>query len=126
MPDLSHKATEKPVHASAPGPGKHAPTLWRVSAGRLVRVVATNGDVICGVHRVGRFQEGRSEASIEAETIAKAHLLAAAPKMLAAGRKVLAGLNARIDGADLSSVPVFDGIADLHAAISAANGEGEV
>jgi hypothetical protein len=41
-------------------------------------------------------------------------------ELLAAARKVLAGLNARIDQAraDGTPVPVFTGIADLHAAIA--------
>lgn len=47
-------------------------------------------------------------------------VMAASKKLLAAAQVVLAGLNARIDAADRSSVPVFDGIADLHAAIAAA------
>jgi len=37
--------------------------------------------------------------------------------LLEAAKKVLAGLNARIDNAPLHAVPVFDGIAELHAAI---------
>jgi hypothetical protein len=37
--------------------------------------------------------------------------------LLAAAEQVIAGLHARIDAADKRSVPVFDGIADLHDAI---------
>lgn len=44
-------------------------------------------------------------------------------ELLRAANKVLAGLNARIDEASASGspVPVFDGIAQLHAAIAKAN-----
>lgn len=38
----------------------------------------------------------------------------------AAGSKVLAGLNARIEQADPTCVPVFDGIAELHTAVAQA------
>lgn len=47
-------------------------------------------------------------------------LMAAAPDLLAAAKKVLAGLNARIDAADPRAVPVFDGIAELSGAINKA------
>ena len=40
----------------------------------------------------------------------------------AAAEKVLVHLNARISAAPPSAVPVFDGIADLHAAIAKASG----
>ncbi|KAA0963081.1 hypothetical protein [Pseudomonas sp. ANT_H12B] len=51
-----------------------------------------------------------------------ARLISAAPELLRAARKVLAGLNARIDEASASGslVPVFDGIAELHDAITKA------
>jgi hypothetical protein len=44
---------------------------------------------------------------------------------LAAAERVLAGLNARIDRSARSKlpVPIFEGIADLHAAINAAKGD---
>lgn len=47
---------------------------------------------------------------------------AAAPKLLAAAQTVMAGLNARIDQASTNSepIPVFDGIAELHSAITLA------
>jgi hypothetical protein len=118
------KAPQSPTHTLAAVPDERAAVNWRVSAGRLVRVVAANGDVICGVHRVGRVQAGRSEVSIEAETIAKARLLAAAPKLLSAAQAVLEGLNARIAAASAleKPVPIFHGIAELHDAITAAGG----
>jgi len=48
--------------------------------------------------------------------------IAALPELLAAAKTVLAGLNARIDVATASRKPVFNGIADLHAAICKAEG----
>lgn len=56
------------------------------------------------------------------EKQANAVLWSAAPDLLAAAQKVLAGLNARIDAAPSSAKPVFDGIADLHGAINRATG----
>jgi hypothetical protein len=64
-----------------------------------------------------------SECKAEAE--ANARLIAAAPELLEAAETVLAGLNERIDEAAASggeSVPVFAGIADLHAALAKALG----
>jgi hypothetical protein len=65
---------------------------------------------------------------IEGCAIADANspLAAAAPALYEAARTVLAGLNARIDAARDEgghSVPVFDGIAELHAAIALAEGK---
>lgn len=117
-----HSLAEKPADASAMPADNHGDGFWRVSAGRLVRVLDANGDVICGVHRVGRYQGRRSEAAIEAATIAKAQLIAAAPRLLAAAQTVLAGLNNRIETALPSRVPVFDGIAELHSAVAEATG----
>ena len=56
------------------------------------------------------------------QSLADARLISAAPELYAAAQLVLAGLNARIDDASANSspVPVFDGIADLHAAIAKA------
>lgn len=45
---------------------------------------------------------------------------AAAPDLYAAAKVVLDGLNARIDAAPRDAIPVFDGIALLHAAINKA------
>jgi|GEM_PF-1192213 len=53
---------------------------------------------------------------------ANARLIAAAPDLLEAAQKVLAHLEARIEGAPSNAVPVFDGIAELHDAISKAEG----
>jgi hypothetical protein len=44
----------------------------------------------------------------------------AEPELLAAAKKVLAGLEARIEAAPPEAVPVFDGIVDLHDAIGRA------
>jgi hypothetical protein len=41
-------------------------------------------------------------------------------ELVGAAQKVIAGLNARIDAAPRHAVPVFDGIAELHAAIARA------
>jgi hypothetical protein len=57
------------------------------------------------------------------EPKAAAHLarvLAAGTALLAAGEKVLADLEARIDAAPSDAKPVFNGIADLHDAINQA------
>lgn len=45
-------------------------------------------------------------------------------RLLAAAKKVLSGLNARIDAAPSTAKPVFKGIADLHAAIASASPQG--
>lgn len=53
---------------------------------------------------------------------ADARLISAARELYAAAQEVLVGLNARIEEARAtgSPVPVFDGIADLHAAVAKA------
>ena len=56
------------------------------------------------------------------ERRANARLIAASPDLLAAAKVVLAGLNARIERSHPSGVPVFDGIAELHAAVAKAEG----
>lgn len=67
-------------------PIKHAPGPWRVSAGNLVRVMARGSDrPICGVHRRGRY----SFDEVQAETLANARLIAAAPELLAALQAVV-------------------------------------
>lgn len=63
--------------------------------------------------------KARARAALE-KARAKAKLEKAAPALLAAAQKVLAGLNARIDAAPSNAVPVFDGIAELHTAIGKA------
>lgn len=54
------------------------------------------------------------------EPAADARLIAAAPDLLAAAKKVMAGLDARIEAAPSTAKPVFNGIADLHDAINKA------
>jgi hypothetical protein len=51
---------------------------------------------------------------------ADAYLIAAALDLYEAGRKVLDGLNERIEAASEAGrpIPVFDGIAELHAALA--------
>lgn len=55
---------------------------------------------------------------------ADAKLIEAAPDLLAAARKVLAGLNLRLDHAAQTGAPspIFFGIGDLHDAIAKAEG----
>ena len=62
--------------------------------------------------------------SHKGEAEANARLIAAAPDLLAAAQRVLAGLNARIDdaGYKCQPVPLYDGIAELHNAIAKASG----
>lgn len=55
------------------------------------------------------------------EALADARLLVAAPELLAAAKRVYAHLTARIAAAPSDSVPLFDGIADLHDAINRAD-----
>lgn len=43
-----------------------------------------------------------------------------AQELLSAAKKVMAGLNTRIDEAPKTSVPVFDGMFELHDAINRA------
>jgi hypothetical protein len=64
------------------------------------------------------------EAFEKTQSNINGRLIAAAPDLLEAARKVLPHLNARIDAASAAGqpVPLFDGIADLHAAISKATG----
>lgn len=66
------------------------------------------------------------EINIEGEHArAVSSIIAAAPDLLDAAKAVLAGLNDRIDKALAEgghSVPVFEGIADLHSAIAKAEG----
>jgi hypothetical protein len=54
--------------------------------------------------------------------MADAHLIASAPELYEAGERVLRHLNARIDAADPSAVPLFEGIAELHDALAKARG----
>ena len=56
-------------------------------------------------------------ARLRALVAVKDEALTAADELEAAGHLVLAGLNARIDAAPSTSVPVFNGIADLHDAL---------
>jgi len=51
-----------------------------------------------------------------------ARLIAAAPDLYEAAKRVLDHLNARIDAAPATAKPVFDGIAELHTAIAKAEG----
>ena len=64
----------------------HTPGTWSFSVGNLVRVSAPGADgwqspvVVCGVHRIGRLT-GKER---DAEVLANARLIAAAPDLLEA------------------------------------------
>lgn len=68
--------------------------------------------------RIGQEFDGECHLTAdEARSISS--LLRAGDRLAVAGRVVLSGLNGRIEAADHSAVPVFDGIADLHDAFAA-------
>jgi hypothetical protein len=99
---------------------KHTAAPWtadNAGDGLWVTGADTMAPVICDL--VPRDADVYTE-----EDEANAFLIAAAPDLLAAAEKVLAGLNARIDFAAKvkSPVPIFDGIADLSDAINKARG----
>lgn len=62
----------------------HTPGPWQATTGHLVRVMA-GADSVAGIHKIGRFTGGHDPR----ETIANAHLIAAAPDLLEA-LKILA------------------------------------
>ncbi|MBI1682346.1 hypothetical protein [Caulobacter hibisci] len=64
---------------------QHTPGPWSVSAGDLIRVKPkASNEVVAGVHRIGKHS-GRPEA----EALANARLIAAAPELLAAAREFM-------------------------------------
>lgn len=94
--------------------GQHTPGPWQAiegaTTGRLV-IAPEQPKVRRNVAAVG----GRNRD-------ANADLIAAAPDLLKSAEVVLAGLNARIEQADPSSVPLFSGIVELSDAIAKARG----
>jgi hypothetical protein len=74
-----------------------------------------------GEHHICRMTHTAARHAIAMHE-GNARLIAAAPDLLEAAKLVLAGLEARIDAASASAVPVFDGIANLHDAIAKAEG----
>lgn len=80
---------------------------WLVEDHALARCDATTGHS----YRAVAFCDTNARASFLFNIIRANHAL------VAAAEHVLAGLNARIDAADKSAVPVFNGIAELHSAI---------
>lgn len=99
---------------------KHTPGPWElVSLSGYGAPFSIRMPYIATTANVGQTHYGVQSVRRREDAI----LIAAAPDLLAAAQRVLAGLNARIDAADPSSVPVFHGIVDLHDAISRATGE---
>jgi len=95
---------------------KHTPGPWRFrNTGATIRAGSVKDSTLTEV----AFLPPRSNRE------ADACLITAAPDLLDAAKKVLAGLNARIDAAPGNALPVFDGIADLYAAIAKAEGGGD-
>jgi hypothetical protein len=90
--------------------GAFSPGPWAYRADRTIADVD-------GVPLMRCYAERNAEAN--------GPLAAAAPELYEAGSIVLAGLNARIDAAaaEGSNVPLFDGIAALHAALAKARGD---
>jgi hypothetical protein len=84
--------------------------------GAATTVVRADGFpvAICGIRPLSAPELATEEAN--------ARLIAAAPDLYEAAKVVLAGLCERIDAAPKNAVPVFAGIADLHAAIAKAEG----
>lgn len=108
---------ERLVSAMSPGP-------WSVDA---------FNEVIAGEPDYSAMILGADGESILAQQISDADATglkwlrnnaAALLECARAGRIVLDGLNARIDAADPSAVPVFTGIAELHSALAALEGVG--
>jgi hypothetical protein len=90
---------------------KHTPGKWSVSNGALLRVTTTTTKrplVICGVHRLGRFG-GKAVG----DPLANAHLIAAAPDLLAALKEAV----------EWHGDEENDDIARWRAAIAAAEGD---
>lgn len=81
------------------------------------------GTRVAIVHATLDYKRGQGHKLDDPERDRRARLIAAAPELLAAAEKVLAGLNARIDAAPGNAKPLFDGIADLHDAIGHAGGK---
>lgn len=107
---------------------KHTSGPWEVRKARTLLHIIGSEAPVCAIsisaNHVHEDKPG-DKARWRAEQEANARLIAAAPELLAAAEIVLAGLNARIDQASAEgghSVPVFNGIADLHAAINKAGG----
>lgn len=101
----------------------HTPGPWRVEYstrnGAALRIEADD-DRPGGLGSVVR-QNGIGMPACDVGK-ANARLIAAAPDLLAACKNALSEMNARIDfaTANREPVPVFIGIADLHAAIAKA------
>lgn len=95
-------------------------TKWTEGPRASVRISLVNPESGYESETVGTVSAA-GWSVIDAVMCGRESVYAAAPDLHAAAVRVLAGLNARIDAADRTSVPVFDGIAELHDAINKAN-----
>jgi hypothetical protein len=105
---------------------EHTPGPWTIEGVGVgghyktingARIVDCNGVCVATITR-------KADKPIDQKK-ADARLIAAAPDLLEAARIVLASLDARIEGASKAkmTIPVFEGIAALHAAVAKATGE---
>lgn len=102
---------------------KHTPGPWRVGPSNDVQGRYADSSQIWVPHGAVSHCVVASVNYHLSQSEANARLIAAAPDLLKAAKEVLAGLNARIDAALADgghAVPVFHGIAELHAAIAKA------
>jgi hypothetical protein len=130
MPELPDdwRAEEKQAKGERMSEAKHTKGPWTILHERgksQVRTVVAGAFQVCdcvGLTPDADPDGGDLYADLSVN-LANAHLIAAAPDLLAAAETVLADLNARIGAAPDTAKPVFNGIADLHAAIAKAKGE---
>lgn len=97
--------------------GQHTPGPWHRNippASKYPTIFAGRNTHVAAVVRGRNLSDAEMEANCD--------LIAAAPDLLAAAKKVLADLNSRIAAAPDSAVPVYNGIADLAAAVAKAEG----
>lgn len=91
-----------------------------------VRLIYLDSGEICEATEIGDLPGDPvatlALAILDDDAHALGQAFAAVPQLLTAAETVLAGLMERIDNADPKAVPVFKGIADLHAAVAKARG----
>jgi hypothetical protein len=102
---------------------KSTPGPWVAEYGEAVSVLDAERGRVCTINWL-RGPHGSFGRRTDAEGEANARLISAAPDLLEAARKILDHLNDRMASAGKAGapVPVFVGIADLHAAIAKAEG----